>query len=370
MDELIDRIYRAVIAPDTWTGVVRDICRAFAGHSAVLAFSENDTVLSAISIPHGVFEDPAVVDSYFSHYGAIDGAVPLFASLPAGKMVAVSRVWSKRRLARDEFYNDFFRKLGLADSVGGNLIRDERGTGMFTLQRDPLAGNFTRDDIAALERLVPHLRRAVQLHRALAPSRRAAVAFADGLEKMPFGLVAIDDRGRVWHLNKTAQDIVDRRDGLTVSRDSGLSTVDRTAAQRLAQLIGSVLFGEERHAGGQLQVMRPGRAPYGVLVAPMPMGPASIFDTVGQRGALVLISDPDRSRNGDLAAAMMRYGLTPAELDLLGDLAAGRTLQEHCERRRVTINTGKFHLKSLFSKTGARGQADLVRISLTAMDDR
>ncbi len=366
--ELVDLVYHAVIAPESWQAVLDEICRLFTSHSGVLAFSDNQTALSTLAVSHGVFEEQAVRDDYFSYFAAIDGAVPLYIAHPTGKVLAMSRVWSKRKLARDEFYNDFFAKLGLLDSAGVNVIRDERGTGLFTLQREMGAGNFTRGDVVALEALAPHLRRAMQLHRVFAPTRRAARAFLDGLEHVPFGVVAIDDRGRVWHMNQAAEAIVRRADGLTVTRGNGLSTADAPAAARIAQLIGGAVDGHTPAAGGQVQVARPdGKKPYGLLVAPMPIDPALAGDMGGRRGALVLISDPDRARRDDLQTALVRYRLTPSETKLLSALVEGESLQDYCDRAGISVNTGRFHLRALFAKTEARGQADLVRIVLLAM---
>jgi DNA-binding CsgD family transcriptional regulator len=370
--ELIDRIYHAVVAPETWRGIVRDICRAFDAHSGALVLTDNDTVLSAISVAHGVFEDSAVVQAYFSYFKVIDGAVPLFAGTPTGKIVSTGAVWSSRELARDEFYNDFFLKLGLVDSIGGNLVRDDRGTAMFTMQRAPIPGNFAPDDCLAVERLVPHLKRALQLHRVLAPSRRAAAAFVDVLEHVSYGVFTIDQTGRVWHRNRTAREIVDRCDGLMLSRDGQLTAVDRTAAGQIARLVGAVLVADRAHPGGTIKVPRAeGKPSYGLSVVPMPVATVSMFGVAApERGALVLISDPDRARPDDIETAMAPYKLTMAEKRLVGALVAGRSLREHCEERGISINTGKFHLKSLFSKTGARSQADLVRIALSATGGR
>ena len=241
--ELIDLVYHAVTAPEAWQAVVDEACRLFNSHSGVIAFSDNEAVLSSLSVSHGVFQEQSVRDDYFTHFAAIDGAVPLYIANATGKVLAMSRVWSRRKLARDEFYNDFFVKLGLVDSAGVNVIRDERGTGLFTLQRDRAARNFTRDDATALEELAHHLRRAMQLHRVFAPTLRAARAFLDGLEHVPFGVIAIDDHGHVWHMNREAEAIVNRADGLTISPRNGLSTVDATAAARIARLVGGVISG-------------------------------------------------------------------------------------------------------------------------------
>ncbi len=185
---------------------------------------------------------------------------------------------------------------------------------------------------------------------------------------MPSGVVAVDATGRPWHVNRAASEILERNDGLTLSGQRGLSSLNQSTAAALVRLIGSVLSGEEPHAGGQLKVPRRNDArPYCVLVAPLPIAAVSRFDAPEQRGALLLISDPDRSNGHDLKTAMDHYRLTPAEFAVLSALVDGHSLQEHCRERGISINTGKFHLRSLFAKTDARGQSDLVRIALMAM---
>ena len=99
----------------------------------------------------------------------------------------------------------------------------------------------------------------------------------------------------------------------------------------------------------------------------MPIDPALAADMGGGRGALILISDPDRAHRDALEAAMQRYRLTAAETRLLAALLAGQSLREYCDQAGISTNTGKFHLRALFAKTDARGQVDLVRIALLAI---
>jgi DNA-binding CsgD family transcriptional regulator len=58
------------------------------------------------------------------------------------------------------------------------------------------------------------------------------------------------------------------------------------------------------------------------------------------------------------------YDLTPAEARLWANLAAGATLAEIAERHRVSVNTLRVQLGSLFQKVGVHRQADLVRRAL------
>jgi DNA-binding CsgD family transcriptional regulator/PAS domain-containing protein len=369
-NDLIDRIYHSAVDPSAWRGVVRDLCGVLGAHSGVLALSDNEIELSSVSIAHGVFEDAAVVGEYFAHFGAMDPAVPAFSRNTTGKVAATSRLFAQRDLARDEFYNDFFSRMGLIDSIGTNVLRDERGIALLCFQHAKGAGNFQAVDIAEAERVAPHVRRALQLHRVFAPHRRASGALVDVLEKVTAGVLLLDRAGRPWYVNASAREIFGRADGLGLSSAGGLLTLDRFASDRIAGLIGAVLTRGAQHPGGRATApRRHGGAPYGVLISPSSPEALSVFEAPGGTGAMILISDPDRFRPTALAAAMAPYGLTRAELGLLASLVAGRSVRDHCDSARISVNTGKFHLRSLFAKTGTHRQAELVRMALTAARD-
>jgi DNA-binding CsgD family transcriptional regulator len=59
------------------------------------------------------------------------------------------------------------------------------------------------------------------------------------------------------------------------------------------------------------------------------------------------------------------YEMTAAEAQLTEALVNGKSLQEFADSRRVSMNTVRTQLKSASAKTGARRQADLVRMILT-----
>ncbi len=59
------------------------------------------------------------------------------------------------------------------------------------------------------------------------------------------------------------------------------------------------------------------------------------------------------------------YGATNAERRLLETLAEGMTVTEAGQALKVSLNTVKSHLKSLFAKTGTNRQAELMRLAIT-----
>ena len=61
------------------------------------------------------------------------------------------------------------------------------------------------------------------------------------------------------------------------------------------------------------------------------------------------------------------FGLTPAEARLALHLVAGETLRSAEAKLSITYETARTHLKSIFSKTGTRRQAELVMVVVSAL---
>jgi DNA-binding CsgD family transcriptional regulator len=59
----------------------------------------------------------------------------------------------------------------------------------------------------------------------------------------------------------------------------------------------------------------------------------------------------------------LTYGLTPAETRVVSCLLAGRTLSEGARELRVTPATARTHLRSVFRKTGASRQQELLLLA-------
>jgi DNA-binding CsgD family transcriptional regulator len=84
----------------------------------------------------------------------------------------------------------------------------------------------------------------------------------------------------------------------------------------------------------------------------------------------IMLSDADRKVR--LSPPDMRelFGLTPAEAALAAALGEGLTVQGYAERHGVSVGTARIQLKSIFSKTGATRQPELVRLLCTSIPAR
>ncbi len=64
----------------------------------------------------------------------------------------------------------------------------------------------------------------------------------------------------------------------------------------------------------------------------------------------------------DVEGFAVRHGLTPAETKLLESLVQGSSLVEHAGAHGISVNTARVHMQRVLEKTGARRQANLVRM--------
>lgn len=229
-----------------------------------------------------------------------------------------------------------------------------------------------------------------RLQQALAAAQRRAALLETLIDRLSLGVALVDAEGRLHYANRAANTIMTRRDslcernGMLIGRSVGLS---RLLAQGLAQVIGgygdSEALSLPRHGGGE---------PYTVLLARQDAadllttidrpgeqretigGPWSFLSDaegsaarVGRPMALMLIRDPQHSGAGNFAALRQYFGLTASEAALLEALTFGERLNDFCRRRGISPNTGKFHLRGLFAKTGTNRQADLIRRTISLL---
>jgi DNA-binding CsgD family transcriptional regulator len=114
--------------------------------------------------------------------------------------------------------------------------------------------------------------------------------------------------------------------------------------------------------GGALTLARgQRRRPLQVFVTPLRL---SDPNRSGVR-ALVMATDPDKTVVFPDTILRQLYGLTPAETEVANGLLTGFSVEEIARVRRVSISTVRSQLSSLLSKTGVKGQNDLMRLLAT-----
>ncbi len=192
---------------------------------------------------------------------------------------------------------------------------------------------------------------------------RSRLAYADGiidsLELFDCGAMLIDWLGRIIRINKQAETYIGHDLHIVSSR---LRSSHRDANKALQELIAAstqpiVERGDAAPASALLH--RSNDLPLVIHSYPIVRQAADVFQ--GACG-LLLIRDP--AQTWPIASKLLQemFQLTPAELRVASGLLEGSDTQQIAKQHQIGVQTVRFHLKSIFAKTGTTHQAQLVSL--------
>lgn len=362
---LVERIYAAAYQPELWRDYALALCAAaeatsvsFIAHSPRDATATIHTELTGTAAEHKAYEE---------HYWRVDKW------REAGERGAPNTTWlSHERIAdaefaESEFYRDFLRHSdGRLFYFAGGPIEAGGSTQIISgVLREQARGPFEEAQRRLMSTLAPHLLHAVRIDRRLRQLKRERDTAGALADRMPFGVLMLDARGRVLAMNRAGEAIVLAGDGLTIA--GGLAASRERDNARLQALIRGAAGGN----GGSMALPRPsGRRPYWLLLAPSG-GPVlqgaarDLWD--GTRPAAVLfIADPEREPVVPAVALRQQYGLTAQEARVAVGLAEGRTLGDTAAELGIARATAETYLKQIMRKLDVHSRAELVALLLRA----
>jgi DNA-binding CsgD family transcriptional regulator len=184
----------------------------------------------------------------------------------------------------------------------------------------------------------------------------------DALDLLNLGLAVTDPSGRLLLANRTAEHILEMRDGLQLTSRGVLQSSlysSPSVVEILERAAKATLPDESDDA--VLAVQRPsGKRPLTLLVRSA-RGLSEDGDPA-TTAALVFILDPDSPVEVDAAELYQLYGLTTAETRLANLLMQGKSLEDCCYELGIRRPTACTHLQQLFKKTGVQRQSQLVSL--------
>ncbi|WP_267406554.1 helix-turn-helix transcriptional regulator [Methylobacterium sp. GC_Met_1] len=167
------------------------------------------------------------------------------------------------------------------------------------------------------------------------------------------GVAVTDPSARVHFLNRAGHALV--RAGLLRLEGGHLRGPSPSAGVTLR----SVIAGCAADGGRSARLV----SEHGVLLVAACAIPAPV-GSIATSTVLLRFTDPASVRPPDTSVLQSQFGLTPAEAALAADVLAGHDLAASAVRRGIKPNTAKVHLRHIFEKTGARRQAELMRLLL------
>jgi DNA-binding CsgD family transcriptional regulator len=358
--QLIGEIYDCTLNPDAWNAVLPRI-GAFVGGSAGGLFVHDSLRRSMNILREFATADYGQV--YVEKYRTLDPMGGTYFVLDVGEVFSTSTVMSHAEFLQTRFYKELVRPRGWIDNICVYLDKAPEGHAGLALFRNERQGIADESARARLRLLVPHLRRAVLIGKLIEFKTAEAATFADTLDGLSAAMLFVDSNGRITHANAEGRTMI--ADGGVLRASLGrlvVSDPDVNHALReifLAAATGDAAIGVrgvavplvardgERYVAHVLPLSSGARRGAGVSYA----SAAALFV---QKAALATSSPP--------AAVAKTYRLTPMELRVLLAIVEVGGAPQVAEALGIGEGTVKTHLKRLYQKTGARRQADLVKL--------
>jgi DNA-binding CsgD family transcriptional regulator len=357
---LIDGLYAASAEPERWPEAATQMAAFFESESAAIQVRADDTRSIALRATTANY-DQAAQQAYVAYFGRHDPFVNGWRAIGRPGIFTGPELVASETLRKTEIYADYLQRVGVFHFLGAGLDLGTSSQLMLGIHRPIHREDFTAEHRQRLELVLPHLSRAVQMHRLLDAANMQRRLACEVLGALSIAAFVVDRRCKLVFANQVADRLLQVGDGLVV-RQTGLTTRDPRQEQALWEAVdraSRITTGHITRPGNVLLVHRTRKGPLSILVVPYPRDVCT-DDPVGA-SAIVFASDPDTRRPPATAIVAALYKLTPAETRLLDALLQGERVSEYADRAGISTNTANTQLKQIFAKTETNRQAELMR---------
>jgi len=359
-EDLLGSIYDAALQPDRWGDALGRIGSQVSAASAFLFSSHSDVEPEAFMHVHN---QPAEMLQAFGSYWYTQDEWALAAyrtgRMCRGTWVVGSELIPREQLIKTPYFNEFCKPYGVEALVGGVLFDGSEPDRMpFTnvsWYRPPGMPEFQAAEKNRLRAFVPHLQRALRIQRNVRSLADDRVDKALGAIRV--ASFVLDRQGRVHHHNQLAAPLLE-------SLPDGCIRFGRLHAigSRCSPSVTDALAACTASKPVRIVAVLPGTSPQviGATLTLLPYEGASPLGVHEHERFLLLIELPRTDGRGAAAAVAELFGLSPAEVRVLGGLLEGATPAEISGASGTTMNTIRTQISNLLMKTNTRSQSELL----------
>jgi len=356
--DVVDGLYAGAWNHELWLGALTRLADLVDGEGTIV-FSMNPSN-GDIGRHDVVRADLSVLQDYQNRWIAADPRLEAAMTKPVGVSQTEQTLLRAEELRSSAFFHEFLLKNDMPFFIAAWLRKDRLSSATISIQRSRERGPFQQAQRSALDRVIPHLTRALEIKDHVQSLELRAQHWLDAAEASPAGIVLLDRDLRILQASRAAQNLL--RDASVIRCEGGHLRLTSPIDERRFRDYLADGSGARPNRAAVLSCRRAGRSPLFLTVAPV-----SQADEFWLRPApawILSIRDPESLRI-DVAALAHAFNLTPAEARVAKLLAEGLTPARIAEAVGSSTHTVRTHVRALYDKTATNSHAAFMRIAVT-----
>lgn len=355
----IELIYDAITRPELWSEVVESLVRDTGSNSGLLSVERRDH--SAVLAYSDYGFDDAAMDAYAEYFVAKDIWLDGLSARPFNQFHLSHEVTPQKEFLNSEIYNDWGKWHDVHHATGVYINSRDDVVLRFAVQRSKKEGEYSRGEQQALDRIAPHLRRAITVHDELFNLKALNNSSSRILDQMPFAAFLLNEKCVIQYRNAGADELL--RTAAAFSEKGNVLSVRDPYKRDFEKLTLHCVLAGQGHditTGGAFQIKSTSEGPvYEVSVTPLVVDDFRLCFQYRRILALVIIREVALVKQLPERITDM-YKLTGTESEVARLLCIGLSASQIAGELGRSFHTIRTHIKNILEKTETGSQKQLV----------
>lgn len=351
--ELIDLVYAAMLEEGDWQNFLDALIADIpSGKAAMQMFNVQRPAESGVAMSAGF--DGTALKAYAAHFCSVNVLQKSLALRNDGVGYSDDQLIAPELLHEGEFFNDWLQPNGIRASAGVKMGAAGAWSFSLTLMSERDDDPIRAELATRLSAIAPHLSRAARFYQrqdTVAPGSLEAGLMGSAAS----GVIVLGRDCVIEAMNPLAETILRRGEGPFQVVRSRLAVRDAGLEARIQAMLRPQA---DRMRPDTVTLALPGMRL--TLIRVTRSGVPLLFRGIS---VVVLIDSLDTVEQFDEEVFALEYRLTPAERRAARGIVAGLSPAEISQQADLSRETIRAQIRSLYQKTGARSQADIVRLA-------
>lgn len=352
--DLLQPLIEGVVEEPPWQAFLDRLrARIDAGYVSIVfrPFREGPERNRVIHLYSGRPSPPIVSRHYHDNLHLTDPVA--YQEMEDGRVYALAELLRLGDPAHDSYVNELLVPSGMSVLRMMRVVEASGVRAWLTVSRRD--GEFAPQVDELLEALAPFWRAALRSYVALERERITGSVAKEAIRRMSFGWLTLDAAGRILDADQHGASLLKGR-GLLMRGRGGRLTSCMPEVARAISAAASALHSDPLSRPRAIVLSREPWLDMLLVAADISGG------TTGPAPALVAYVHSDNWTSADRCEQLGQlFDLAPSEARLALALSRGMSIAEAAGDLGLTIESARTYSKRIYAKTGARGQADLVR---------